>query len=760
MCSGSGVYGSTPHLANNHHALHTDMATAAAATTTSMRPLAPSSYVGVDNAVIGGVVYSGGPFAAGAGRLCLEHSGRSRKPSARLVSEPMEMMLREPERVEAVRRQLAASRQAASVQVLGLIGHGSFARVYRGIWQGHVVALKVLLLPACLTQDERLQHIAVMEAAVSSALSHPNLVQTYSYSFRAVMDSTLQFAKGAKGAAGSESGSGVTSAARVGGSGGGGDGNTAAGHGATTAPSASSQAPPSVQHDPHGYELQLVLEYCDLGTLRQALDRGGFHRNLAEGAYVGGGNGGGAGGGGSGGGGGSEESRSTGDSAIANAAFGLHEATPPKRDGGERSADGRRSKKRASGSDSGEDSDDLPGGNGKGSGNGGRVRPLLHPVPAPAGGGASGSLAAMSERPAPKGSIRPTVVSSAPTAAAAQRRRRPAYRYGLMLSVACDVASALLHLHTHGIVHGDVKAANVLLKSGAAAAGRSRSNAAAATAADVGDSFDNITTRSLEIPAGGGGGGGRGGDCRTTSIAVAGAGGGTSNLSAAASSFERLLATGVVAKVADFGLSTHVDERLETHVSALTAQGTLTHMAPELLLYGHISRHQDTYAFGIMMYELFTGGRAYRGVTRTLLPHQVALRGLRPVFPPHTPPDYQALAERCWHADPKKRPAFESILAELQRMREEVVRAEEAAAAAAEAAREAAAGGKSTAAGGCLGGVVGNGALRASAVVSGGGIPVGGGWVEVTGIEASTIDTALFATYVCTTAASNVLDQD
>ena len=48
-------------------------------------------------------------------------------------------------------------------------------------------------------------------------------------------------------------------------------------------------------------------------------------------------------------------------------------------------------------------------------------------------------------------------------------------------------------------------------------------------------------------------------------------------------------------QVGDFGLATHMDdERQETHISALTAQGTLSHMAPELLLHGHISKHCDT----------------------------------------------------------------------------------------------------------------------------------------------------------------------
>lgn len=46
-----------------------------------------------------------------------------------------------------------------------------------GIWQGTVVAVKVMLLPASLTRSEQQQHMAVMEAAISSAMSHPNIVQ-------------------------------------------------------------------------------------------------------------------------------------------------------------------------------------------------------------------------------------------------------------------------------------------------------------------------------------------------------------------------------------------------------------------------------------------------------------------------------------------------------------------------------------------------------------------------------------------------------
>jgi serine/threonine protein kinase len=42
-------------------------------------------------------------------------------------------------------------------------------------------------------------------------------------------------------------------------------------------------------------------------------------------------------------------------------------------------------------------------------------------------------------------------------------------------------------------------------------------------------------------------------------------------------------------------------------------QGTMSHMAPEALLRGHISKAADVYSFGITLWELFTGCHAYFG---------------------------------------------------------------------------------------------------------------------------------------------------
>jgi serine/threonine protein kinase len=87
-------------------------------------------------------------------------------------------------------------------------------------------------------------------------------------------------------------------------------------------------------------------------------------------------------------------------------------------------------------------------------------------------------------------------------------------------------------------------------------------------------------------------------------------------------------------------------------------QGTPTHMAPELLISGHVSKASDVYAYGILLYEIITGRRAYAGVPIPLLPHEVAMQGLRPEWPQGLPPgcrDLKKLAQACWSQQPQDR---------------------------------------------------------------------------------------------------------
>eukprot|EP00879_Flechtneria_rotunda_P008456 GHRR01008858.1.p1 GENE.GHRR01008858.1~~GHRR01008858.1.p1 ORF type:complete len:979 (+),score=314.62 GHRR01008858.1:172-3108(+) len=342
--------------------------------------------------------------------------------------------------IEAARRKMQgtpSARRDAEIVLDGLLGEGTFGKVFRGHWQGTPVAVKTMLFPGSMSgEKEKREKMAIMETAISSSLSHPNIVQTYTYVVKPLRGALA--IQAAQAAAKRDAEAAVMDQLAV----------DAAEHSPVLLPEHGQNK--DATHDDHGWEVRLVLELCDRGTLKDLLLNGGF--SLPD----------------------------------------------DKRD-----------------------------------------------------------MAAIT-------------------------------------ATALDVVRAMLHLHTKHIIHSDLKARNVLLKSA-------------------------------------------GTDVR-----------------------------GFVAKVSDFGLSVQVDPT-ETHVSNVY-QGTLTHMAPELLMYGKISRASDVYAFGILLWEMYTAQQAFKGTPRALLGHEVAKMGRRPEFPPDCPFDYQLLACRCWESDPAIRPTFQQIFTDLQRM--------------------------------------------------------------------------------------------
>ncbi|KAF6261882.1 hypothetical protein COO60DRAFT_712878 [Scenedesmus sp. NREL 46B-D3] len=224
--------------------------------------------------------------------------------------------------------------------------------------------------------------------------------------------------------------------------------------------------------------------------------------------------------------------------------------------------------------------------------------------------------------------------------------------YATALSLALGVARAMQHLHSEGVIHGDLKAANVLLKmelagNPAAAAAAGASSGAARRHSDGGDKQQQQQQQQQSA---------------------------------------------IVAKVADFGLATRLDDS-ETHVSGVH-RGTLTHMAPELLLQGRASKASDVYAFGILLWELATGRRAFSEVPRVMLGAAVVRDAARPEWPEgssvahaaafaaaaaaaaglpcaaaddaHPPQHYRRLTEACWAQDPADRPDFGEVCEALE----------------------------------------------------------------------------------------------
>ena len=120
---------------------------------------------------------------------------------------------------------------------------------------------------------------------------------------------------------------------------------------------------------------------------------------------------------------------------------------------------------------------------------------------------------------------------------------------------------------------------------------------------------------------------------------------------------------GLVAKVADFGLSAKLDDD-QTHISEVRS-GTISHMAPELLQSHVSSPAADVYAFGILLYELFSGTKAWRGMSGPAIMSAVVMHYKRPTFNPMTPLQIVELSTRCWAHNPEARPTFSGVLDSL-----------------------------------------------------------------------------------------------
>lgn len=76
---------------------------------------------------------------------------------------------------------------------------------------------------------------------------------------------------------------------------------------------------------------------------------------------------------------------------------------------------------------------------------------------------------------------------------------------------------------------------------------------------------------------------------------------------------------------------------------------------------GISAKPADVYAFGILMYELFTGMKPWDGKNPAEIIHAVSAAQKRPVFPPHVPVPVVQLASECWHQLPEQRPKIDAV---------------------------------------------------------------------------------------------------
>ena len=123
----------------------------------------------------------------------------------------------------------------------------------------------------------------------------------------------------------------------------------------------------------------------------------------------------------------------------------------------------------------------------------------------------------------------------------------------------------------------------------------------------------------------------------------------------------------------DLGLGKIAETTSMMQGSTVHRQGTYHWMAPEMLDPNeddgkyHWSKKTDVYALGIIMWQLFTGKLPYAEIT---VPQKLIKRVIAGIRPPLSEVETGSshlirLMQKCWDADPNRRPSVEEFLIQL-----------------------------------------------------------------------------------------------
>jgi len=110
---------------------------------------------------------------------------------------------------------------------------------------------------------------------------------------------------------------------------------------------------------------------------------------------------------------------------------------------------------------------------------------------------------------------------------------------------------------------------------------------------------------------------------------------------------------GFTAKVADAGLLPLLN-LLQTHASTRQRR-YMRVQPPEVVQSGLKIPAGDVYSFAMVMWQLWTGEQAYKGMDMHVFHREIVEDGKRPDPPEDMPSKYAALMQACWAADPTSR---------------------------------------------------------------------------------------------------------
>jgi len=127
------------------------------------------------------------------------------------------------------------------------------------------------------------------------------------------------------------------------------------------------------------------------------------------------------------------------------------------------------------------------------------------------------------------------------------------------------------------------------------------------------------------------------------------------------------------AKIADYGMSKYkisqgstAGQTMMTPVMGFTP----AYASPEMIIEYKMSTRSDVYAFGIIMWEIFTGKTPYfkHGYPPMLLIQKIANENLRPDIPLNAFSKYASLMTDCWSKSIEARPTFGKVLERIEEL--------------------------------------------------------------------------------------------
>ncbi|MFT7802187.1 tyrosine-protein kinase BTK-like [Arapaima gigas] len=125
-----------------------------------------------------------------------------------------------------------------------------------------------------------------------------------------------------------------------------------------------------------------------------------------------------------------------------------------------------------------------------------------------------------------------------------------------------------------------------------------------------------------------------------------------------------LVASNGTIKVTDFGLSRYVLD--DEYTSSVGSKFPVRWSPPEVLLYSRFSSKSDIWAFGVLMWEVYTLGRMpYERLSNTEIVEKVSA-GLRLYRPQLANERIYSIMTSCWHDKPEERPTFHDLVLTVQ----------------------------------------------------------------------------------------------